>query len=45
MAGIASAFDGLSGIPMIGTLSKLDPGYIAPDVVPMDKLPAYAPSR
>lgn len=45
MAGIASAFDGLSGLPMIGTLSKLDPGYIAPDVVPMDKLPAYAPSR
>ncbi|MGF6418597.1 hypothetical protein ABH900_002080 [Stenotrophomonas sp. AN71] len=45
MAGIAKAFDGLSGIPMIGTLSRLDPGYIAPDVVPVDKLPAYAPSR
>lgn len=45
MAGIATAFDGLSMLPMVGTLSKLEPGYIAPDVVPMDKLPAYAPSR
>jgi hypothetical protein len=45
LAGISSAFDGLSGIPMLGTLSKLDAGYVEPDVVPIDKLQTYAPAR
>lgn len=37
--------DGLDVIPMFGVLSKLDPGYIEPDVVPYDKLERYAPRR
>lgn len=45
LSGVARAFDGLSAIPMLGTLSELEPGFVAPDVVPVDKLQNYAPSR
>jgi len=45
LAGISRTFDGLSAIPMLGTLDSLEAGYIAPDVVPLDKLQNYAPAR
>jgi len=41
----AKMFDGLSIIPIVGTISRFDPGYIAPDVVPVDKLEPYAKAR
>lgn len=41
----AKVFDSLQIIPIVGTISRFDPGYIAPDVVPVDKLEPYARPR
>lgn len=41
----AQLFDPLKIIPIVGTISRFEPGYIAPDVVPVDKLEPYAPPR
>ncbi|MBD9535959.1 pilus assembly protein [Stenotrophomonas sp. STM01] len=39
----AKMLQGVSSLPLFGVLGDLKPGYIEPDVVPMDKLERYAP--
>lgn len=43
LSGLGRMLDTLDVIPVLNTLDRLEPGYIAPDVVPHDKLERHAP--
>lgn len=42
-AEVLENLDALELLPVIGTVSRLRPGYIEPDIVPVDRLQPYTP--